>query len=381
MKIAVGHSIDPDSLEAIDEVLEQCNQTLKGAIPKAGLLFSALDFDHALILNRINEVFPNIELIGGTTDGEVSSILGFQQDSITLIVFESEDLEIRAAVGRNVSQNPIEIAQETTKKLLRSFATVPQFCIAFPESLTTSPVSILNGLQLTLESIPIFGGATADNWEFQCTYQFYKTEVLSDSVPILLFAGNLLFSYGVSSGWKPLSKKGLLTKADKNVIYEIDGKPALDFYRYYLDGLNAVAEYPIAVFLPDEDRFHLRGCMGYDESVGSITLAGDVSEGAIVQIAEASCEEILAASKTAFTNAVETYPGIEPSAALIFSCASRRQILGTLTNEEYELVQSCLDRDIPSCGFYTYGEIAPLQNSKQTFFHNITFTSLLLGTQ
>ncbi|WP_228055839.1 FIST signal transduction protein [Lusitaniella coriacea] len=379
MKIAVGHSLDPDSLEAIDEVLEQCDRILEGAKPKAGILFAAIGFDYALILKRIDEVFPNIELIGGTTDGEVSSIFGFQQDSITLMVFDLENVEIRAAVGRNISEDPTRIARETVEKALESINTSPKFCIALPESLTTSTVSILSGLQLALENVPIFGGATADNWEFQCTHQFYKTEVLSDSVPILLFAGDLLFSHGVSSGWKPLGKKGVLTKVDRNIVYEIDNNSALDFYRYYLDGLTAVAEYPIAVFSPDTTQFYLRGCMGYDESAESITLAGDVFEGAVIQIAEAACEDILAASKIAFKNAMETYPGENPIAVLIFSCASRRHLLGMMTNEEYEIIQGCFDRDILSCGFYTYGEISPLLNKNKAVFHNITFTSLLIG--
>jgi hypothetical protein len=105
-KVAVGHSNDPDSLEAINETIEQCQQSLDGEIPQAGILFAAIDFEHSLILQRINETFPNIELIGGTTDGEVSSVLEFQQDSITLMLFCSDEIEIRASIGRNVSEDP-----------------------------------------------------------------------------------------------------------------------------------------------------------------------------------------------------------------------------------------------------------------------------------
>ncbi len=79
LKVAVGHSNDPDSQLAIDEVLEQCISSLAGEIPKAGLLFAAIDFDHALILQRIHQTFPDIELIGGTTDGEISSFLSFSR--------------------------------------------------------------------------------------------------------------------------------------------------------------------------------------------------------------------------------------------------------------------------------------------------------------
>jgi hypothetical protein len=77
LKFAVGHSNDPDSQAAVSEVLEQIRLALAGIPPKVGILFTAIDFDHALILHQIVEAFPEIDLIGGTTDGEMSSVLGF----------------------------------------------------------------------------------------------------------------------------------------------------------------------------------------------------------------------------------------------------------------------------------------------------------------
>lgn len=381
LKVAVGHSNDPDSLEAVNEVLAQCQSALAGETPQAGLLFAALDFDHDLVLKRINQVFPQIELIGGTTDGEISSVLEFQQDSLTLILFCSDEIEIRAAVGRNVSQNPEAIAQQAAETAKKSLVLPLQFCIAVPESLTTSAVSILQGLETGLGRVPIFGGAAADQWQYQRTYQFFKTEVLNDAVPILLFAGKLLFSYGVASGWHPIGKRSRITKLDKNIIYEIDGKPALEFYHYYLNKSEPDAVYPLAVFPPGEEQFFLRGSVGYDSELGSITVSGDVPEHSIVQITDACVEDVVSASQTAFAQALASYPGHTPQAALFFSCAWRRQVLGTRANEEYQMIACSLKQAISGCGFYTYGEIAPLRENGQTFFHNTTFVTLLIGSR
>ena len=73
-RVVIGHSDDPDSQSAIAEVLAKSKRSPSGSIPQAGLLFTAIDFDHTLILQRIQDAFPGIELIGGTTNGEVSSI-------------------------------------------------------------------------------------------------------------------------------------------------------------------------------------------------------------------------------------------------------------------------------------------------------------------
>ncbi|MEH2117536.1 hypothetical protein [Nostoc sp.] len=43
-KAVVSHSNDPDSLSAVEEVLQQCTNSLAGDIPKAGIIFAAIDF-------------------------------------------------------------------------------------------------------------------------------------------------------------------------------------------------------------------------------------------------------------------------------------------------------------------------------------------------
>lgn len=380
LKTAVGHSNDPDSLEAIHEVLEQCQLSLEGEKPLAGILFAAIHFEHQLILDEINTVFPGIELIGGTTDGEVSSVFGFQQDSLTLMLFCSDDIELYAAAGRNISQAPVDIAAQTVAAAKAKLSTELKLCITMPESLTTSASSILAGLKSALGSVPIVGGTTGDQMETQRTYQFYKTEVLTDSVTLLLLGGNLAFSYGVCSGWNPIGKQSIITKVEKNIIYEIDEKPALELYKYYFEEFAADLAYPLAVFPPGEEAFFLRAVLTYDADLGSIVVAADVPVGSIVQVTEASQDDIVSASQKSFNQAWTNYPGQSPSAALFFSCAWRRFVLGTKTNQEYAAIAASYPYPIPSCGFYTYGEISPLSEHGETYFHNTTFVSLLLGS-
>lgn len=380
LKIAVGHSNDPDSFESVQDVLEQCHQDLAGQTPQVGILLTAFDFEHKIILEQIKATFPALQLIGGTTDGEISSVLEFQQDSVTLMLLASDDVEFQAGVARHVSQNPVEITRQAVVDAQAQLTSAPQFCIAIPESLTVSADDILRGLKAALGTVPILGGATADQAQMQCTYQFFNHEILQDAVPFLLVGGNVIFSYGLASGWSPIGKRSQITKASKNTIYEIDGKPALEFYHYYLNDFVPSAAYPLAVFPAGEDRFFLRGSLTHDTEIGSITVSGDVPTDATVQITEASLDDIIAASKAAFADALERYPGEKPDAALFFSCSWRRYILGTRTQEEYQEIAKILGSTLPSCGFYTFGELAPLRVGGPTVHHNTTFTTLLLGT-
>ncbi|MBD2597527.1 FIST C-terminal domain-containing protein [Nostoc spongiaeforme FACHB-130] len=383
-QVVVGHSNDPDSENAIAEVIQKCTTSLGGLIPQAGILFSAIDFEHTLILQHIQRVFPGIQLIGGTTNGEISSILEFQQDSLTLMLFATDEVEIYAGVGREASKNPALSAQQAIAQATANTTSTPQLCLTFPDSLTSNGVLILEGLKQSLRGqIPIIGGMSADDYTFDKTYQFFQDEVLNDSIPVLIFCGKLLFSHGVASGWTPISQRSCVTKVDGNVVYEIDGQRALDFYQHYLGEERFTANYAIhalAVF-EDQEHFYMRAPNGYDQESGSVTFFSDIPEQAIVQITDANRQDILLASEASLKNALVNYPGLEPTAALLISCAARRRILGTMASEEYKLVKTHLPPTLPCCGFYAYGEIAPLMTKGQTQFHNKTFVTLLMGTK
>lgn len=383
LEVVVGHSNDPDTEEAIAEVLLQCRQQLPpDGQPQAGILLAAIDFDFAYLLGTINQHFPDLELIGGTTDGEMSSVLGFEQDSISLMLFCSDTITIRAGLGESLSDSVDTAAQSAVAMACRGREPDDIVLgIALQESLTTDAASVLGTLQKNLPpTTPILGGLTADQWRFKQTYQFYRGTVYSDALVLLLFSGPLAFSFGVASGWQPIGEPGVVTKQDKNVVYEIDHRPALNFYQHYLGDALPSSESPLAVFEKDMPDFYLRAPTGsVDQERGSVSFFGDVPLGTTVQMTEASRSEIVNAAELSMGRALNQYPDTLPRVALYFSCSSRRQILGSRTQEEYVAVQDRCDRPLPSIGFYTNGEISPLGLNQPSRFHNETFVTLLLG--
>ncbi|AFY36423.1 FIST signal transduction protein [Calothrix sp. PCC 7507] len=386
-KVVVGHSEDPDSQIAIEEVLDQCNKALADNIPQAGLLFAAIDFEHSLILQIINQVFPELELIGCTTDGEMSSILGFQQDSLTLMLFCSDTIEIHAGVGYDTKENAYASAVCAVEQATQKSSLPTKLCITLPASYledgtTTSGEDILSGLQLALGSqIPVIGGTAGDQFQFKKTYQFFQNQVLTNALPVLIFSGELRFSYGIGCGWQPMGRESIVTKAKGTVLYEIDGKPALEFYQQYLGDRPPSAENPLAVYEQNSDRCYMRVPNTSDAETGSINFLGNIPEQATVRMTEISRNEVVTAAKTSFQTALANYPGKEPEAVLLFSCCCRRWLLGTRAQEEYQLVNSALPTTIPICGFYTYGEFAPLADQDKSYYHQETFVTLLLGTK
>jgi hypothetical protein len=392
-KVVVGHSEDPDSLGAIEDVIGQCLEALSGETPQAGILFCAIEFDYTLILKTLRQQFPHLELIGCTSDGEVSSKLQFQEDSLTLTLFCSDQITIRAGISPNLSQDSDAAAQQAIANA-QGLTDQTRLCLTVPDGLSANGVSVTKALAKALgPQVVLVGGTAADQWNFQKTYQFCSNsngdQVLSDSLPILLFSGDLLISHGVSSGWQPISRMGVVTRSEGPIVYEIDHQPTTDFYQFYLKTLmdlnetRLTGEYPLAVFeSEDSEDFYLRAPLSGKYALGqSISFMGDVPQGSRVQVTHATGDELIAATQLSIEQARQNYPGTQPAGLLIFSCAARRWLLGPRTREEYDLCQKILDPALPVCGFYTYGEIAPIQPKGETYYHQETFVTLMLGVE
>lgn len=379
-KAIVGHSTDVDSEDAIAEILEQCQFQLGHQLPQAGLLFAAMGFDYGLILARIQTAFPGIQLIGCTTDGEISSVHGFQEDSISLMLFCSDTVTMHAGLGQDLSNDAIKAANQAIDNFKSENLQAVKLCIVLPDGLTDGTEVTIRQLQSKLPpNTPIIGGLAGDQYQFKQTYQFYQDKVVQNGLPILVFCGALNLSHGVASGWQPLSRSAIVTKSEKEIVYEIDHQPATQFYRDYTGDQPIMGEYPLAVFEADSDSFYLRASNQWDVDTNSIHFMGEVPEQATVQITYATHDQIIAATKTSIEQAVSQYAGTQPAAAFFVSCAARRWLLGDRAKEEYELSQQSLNSKIPVIGFYAYGEIAPLSMQGQSCYHQETLVTLLLG--
>ncbi|MGI9629263.1 MAG: FIST signal transduction protein [Longimicrobiales bacterium] len=382
LNLHVGHSQLPDTSSAVEECIQQIKDSVGRESVLGTLLFASSDHDTAAVLDGVRSAFPEVPLVGCTTSGELTSAQGFCEGSLVLTAFSGEGVEIGAGIGKGTAADPREAGAAAAKMAQEAVSLPSRFCLTFPDGLTSNCDEVVQGIQSVLgETFPIFGGAAADDWKFEKTYQCFGNGLFSDSVPVLLFAGEIDFSFGCAHGWTPFTKRVEVTHSEGNVVYTIDGRPALDLYRHYV-GTDASpsAEYPLAVFSDEVgEDFYLRAGMQYDAEVGSITFAGDVPQSSWVQISKTSRDTIVSACKESLQSAVDTATETSPQAALVFSCAARKEQLGTRTKLETQALNEHLATSIPMAGFYCYAEIAPLRPNTPTQVHNETFITLLLN--
>ena len=373
LRLALGHSADIDLDRAAEEAIDQAQTELAGETAAAGLLFvsSGLDFSDAL--KRVRDAFPDLLLVGCSTAGEASSSLGFQDDSILLILFVSADVRFAAALGRDPSQDPETAVAEAVAQLRKQAGEeVPQLCFMLSDAIVSNPDLALRAIERHFGApVPIIGGAAATYPPGDGAVVSIDDQVLSDAFVLLALHGPLEIATATETSWCPVGKAGVVTDAESNVIRSIDGIPALEFYRRAL-GADATVFLgaPLAI-LEADGSFRVRSPMTIDDESQAITVNGGVSKGDQVQLAFATVDDVHQGAGNVIERGLKRFPGVEEPAFVFFcSCASRRMFLALDTESELAQVRERLSQNVPVVGFYGYGEIGADSIEQSPKFHN-----------
>jgi hypothetical protein len=385
LTMAVGQGDDVDPLDAIATAIEGCRASLGGQAPQAGILFSAFDSFDPSILAAVAAAFPSATVMGTTSAAELSSIAGYQEDSITLALFASDSVDITAGMGSGLGIDVDAACRSAASQAIGATDREPKLCIVLVEGIGMDPQRSLDAMTRALpDGVAIVGGTSAgrDFSAPQPSFVFCDERVSDDGIAVLLFSGAIAHSTALGTGWRTLGATGTVTRSGSGVVDEIDGQPAIGFLARYLD-VTGPASYgnPMAVIEAGGDESYLRAIQGTDPASGSVFVAGSIPVGAVVQLTTADTEDILAGAEAALVRAAAEFPaGAHPEAALIFSCAVRRFLLGSRTGVEAELARSVYGPSMPMAGLYCFGEIGPVPGATSSRFFNETFTTVLLGT-
>ncbi|MBT8186878.1 MAG: FIST C-terminal domain-containing protein [Croceitalea sp.] len=334
------------------------------------------------IYEEIRELYPDGELVFGSTSGEIMETHVFE-DSITLTAIEFEKTEIKI-VSENISDYvDIEkmgktISDKFEKKGLRHLFIV-------------SDGSFVNGSGLIagLESSDNFeasitGGLCGDGARFEKTLTSYNEKPKQGEVVAIGFYGESLeVSYANYGGWTPFGPERTITKSVGNVLYEIDGQPALDLYKTYLGEKakelpQAALLYPLTVQQSDDAEPLVRTILNIDEEANSMILAGDVPVHSKVQLMMSTMDDIADGASNAAEYAMLNRTQ-KPDLAILVSCVGRKLVLAQRTEEEIEEVKDVIGDQAMITGFYSYGEMAPFSGKNQCQLHNQTMTLTLMS--
>ncbi len=391
----LGVSVLADPFSAGEEAASKAFGQLKGNKPDILIVFSAPSLASQKLLDGIKFVSKSTPMVGGTTAGEISTY-GLSVHSVVVMAIKSKGIKFHAGIGKNVSSNEAKAGSELAKDILKKASRKDaKTLIMLPDGLAGDGLEIIAGAKKILgENFEIVGGALGDEADFKNTYQYYNGKVYQNTVIGLLLCGNIKSSSGVRHGWESIGTRFKCTKAKGNVVYEFDNKKALDVYSDCLGKQRAKKlpaiglEYPMGLIderakIEGYDYFYIRCPVGINEKDGSVTFAASIPEGKEVTLTYSSRTSIINGSKLAAMQAKKTLGGMKPKLIFMFSCVARKMVLGKRTNDEINAVKKILGKDTPIIGFYTYGEIGPIDKRVPTLsgtrWHNETVVLWVLG--
>jgi hypothetical protein len=347
---------------------DKCNLVI--AFGSRELLSNSSKFD------EIKKRYPNANILINTTSGEIIDVqVNDETLSLTAIEFEktiisTSDLEIASFVdsfeaGRKLASN------------FKSEGLVNVLVIADGQKVNGS--DLVRGIQSNInKDVVITGGLAGDGSKFEKTLVgLNNTPEEGKIVAIGFYGKHIMVSHGSMGGWDAFGPERLVTKATTNVLYELDGQPALDIYKNYLgefskDLPGSGLLFPLSVRLNNDPNPVVRTILGINEADKSLTFAGNIPVGSYARLMKANFERLIEGASDAATNSKEKVEN--PDLAILISCVGRKLVLNQRIEEEVEVIRETFGSSTALTGFYSYGEIAPNSGFNQCELHNQTMT-------
>lgn len=339
--------------------------------------------ENEAIIDAVRKEFPYEHLVFGSTSGEIMASNVFDESiTVTVVEFEKASFVIKRAnileYDLDAKKLGIDLYSQFTEENLKHLFLVS-------EGSFVNGSALIQGVEANLKNKHIIsGGMCGDDHKFEKTVASYKENPKPGEVVLIGFYGDSLeFSVASVGGWSTFGPERMITKSDKNVLYEIDGLPALELYKKYLGNLaqqlpQSSLLYPLNVTKENKERPVIRTILSIDESNNSMTLAGDVPMNSKVQLMMASNDELVQGAFNAATRAMKNRK-TPPQLALLVSCVGRKLVMKQRVEEEIEEVHNVIGEQVAICGFYSYGEMAPFSENTFCELHNQTMTLTLIS--
>lgn len=334
---------------------------------------------------EVKSFYPDAHIISCSTAGEIlDTEVSDGTLALTAIYFDKTNFQ--------TAETDISKAEESEKagKILAEQLDKSDLrhVMVFTDGLKINGTTLVKGLLANLPSdVSVTGGLVGDGADFKQTFVGLDKPAQEGKIVVIGFYGdNLKIGYGSLGGWDIFGAERLITKSKDNVLYELDGKPALSLYKEYLGdqakGLPGTGLlFPLALKMKSEKGGEIeivRTLLAIDEKKQSMTFAGDMPEGIYARLMKANFDRLVDGASGAANMSIEPFGTSKAELAVLISCIGRKLVLKERTFEELEAVRKIIGDQAAMIGFYSYGEICPTApTEKQCQLHNQTMTITL----
>lgn len=365
-----------------DDGWQTIKSSLDGAHPQLVMVLGG----RAQVVNdehfeQIRAWYPDANIVSCSTAGEIiDTMVRDNSISVCAVHFEKTKLAFETGAlqaGDAGKQIGADLAGRLPKEEL-------QHVLVFSDGLKINGTDLVEGIMQHIPgSVSVTGGLVGDGPDFKETVVGLNEVPRSGNVVLIgLYGTDIEIKYGSLGGWDAFGPERLITRSNKNVLYELDNKPALSLYKMYLGDLAAELPssgllFPLRLELghDGESAEVVRTLLSVNEEEQSMTFAGDLPEGSKVSLMKANFDKLVEGASGAAQMSMQG--SVTPDLALLVSCIGRKLVLKERIEEETEAVKATLGGDEKTyiTGFYSYGEISPIEpTQKRCRLHNQTMT-------
>jgi hypothetical protein len=332
--------------------------------------------------------FPNAHLLGCSTGGQIQSGEVIDEE-IAAVALRFDATTLRLACAPVADPSHSRICGETIGRALAGEGPNGEKLagiFVLSDGLNVNGSELVAGIVSVVgEDVALTGGLAGDAAKFTKTMVGGDAPPRSNLVAAVGFYGTRVrIGHGSAGGWDEFGPRRSITRSEGNVLYQVDGKPALDLYKRYLgeeaEGLPGTALlFPMRIRDPLHPEYELvRTVLAVDHEANSLTFAGDMPQGWVAQLMRGNLDRLAAGAADAARQAAAGI-GERDGVAILVSCIGRRILMGQRAVEEVEAAAGELGAGMPRLGFYSYGEISPHGGSGVCQLHNQTMTVTVIS--
>jgi hypothetical protein len=332
--------------------------------------------------HELRAMFPRAHLVGCSTGGQIHND-DVTDDEIAAAALSFDATSLRVACEPAVATDRSRACGEAIGRTLAAPDLVGVFVLS--DGLNVNGSELVAGITNAVgKHVAITGGLAGDGAEFHETLVGADCAPRKHTVAGVGFYGRAIrIGHGSAGGWDEFGPRRRVTESRGNVLFELDGEPALDLYERYLGEDEAKGLpgsgllFPLRIFDPQRPEHDIvRTILAVDREARSMTFAGDVPQGWTAQLMRGNFDRLAAGAALAARQAVDGIGQARSgdSIAILVSCIGRRLLMGQHTADELEATSAEFGPRVPQLGFYSYGEISPHRASGVCELHNQTMT-------
>lgn len=353
--IKTGVSVSTDAVLAVEEV----SQAISQPNPKLINFYVTSSLELALIAKALKGKFPDSEIVGCTTAGEISTN-GFSKNSLVAMSIGDDKISRAAAAaitdlnkeaansGKSLSQLADKLGL-STKDLDGS----RHVGIILIDGLSGKEEAVMNALGDEAPQLLVVGASAGDDLKFTGTQVSLNGEVYTNAAVLVLLEMKVPFEVAKTTSYKPTPRVFQISKADaeNRTVYEFNGRNAVEVYKEAVGSSTLAGDVfmknPLGVVV--EDEAFIRSPQQVLAEENGIKFYCQIEEGSVLNLCEAT--DMVADNRKMFTGVKQSLGTV--SGGIIFNCILRyleieAEGIGKEISETFE--------GTPLVGFNTYGE-------------------------